>query len=185
MCSVRTGAGRLPGHVTTTTKPRGAGKAGHMPNGPASALAPFSAPVRSWFESAFETPTPAQVGGWAAIAAGHHTLIHAPTGSGKTLAAFLWCLDRLVRNPSPEPTRTAPGSVRILYVSPLKALTYDIERNLRAPLHGISLAAQRLGEPTPRISIASRTGDTPQEVRRELVKRPPDILVTTPESLYL
>ena len=148
-------------------------------------LAPFSPAVRAWFESAFERPTPAQSGGWAAIAAGHHTLIHAPTGSGKTLAAFLWCLDRLVRQPSPEPTRANPGTVRVLYVSPLKALTYDVERNLRAPLHGISLAANRLGEPEPRISIASRTGDTPQEDRRELAKRPPDILVTTPESLYL
>ncbi|MBI3752254.1 MAG: DEAD/DEAH box helicase [Chloroflexi bacterium] len=156
-----------------------------MSNGPASPLAPFSAPVRAWFESAFETPTPAQVGGWAAIAAGHHTLIHAPTGSGKTLAAFLWCLDRLARDPSPQPTRVAPGTVRILYVSPLKALTYDVERNLRAPLHGIGLAAQRLGEAAPRITIASRTGDTPQEARRELTRRPPDILVTTPESLYL
>ena len=148
-------------------------------------LAPFSPAVRAWFDSAFEAPTPAQAGGWAAIAAGQHTLIHAPTGSGKTLAAFLWCLDGLVRRPSPVPTRADPGTVRVLYVSPLKALTYDIERNLRAPLHGISLAAARLGEPEPRISIASRTGDTPQEDRRELARRPPDILVTTPESLYL
>jgi ATP-dependent Lhr-like helicase len=148
-------------------------------------LAPFSAPVRAWFESAFEAPTPAQVGGWASISTGRHTLIHAPTGSGKTLAAFLWCLDRLARDPSPPPSREAPGSVRVLYVSPLKALTYDVERNLRAPLHGIALAAQRLGEPEPRISIAGRTGDTPQEQRRELARRPPDILVTTPESLYL
>ena len=148
-------------------------------------LAPFSPAVRAWFESAFEAPTPAQVGGWASISTGRHTLIHAPTGSGKTLAAFLWCLDRLARDPSPPPSKTAPGSVRVLYVSPLKALTYDVERNLRAPLHGIGLAAQRLGEPEPRISIAGRTGDTPQEQRRELARRPPDILVTTPESLYL
>ena len=148
-------------------------------------LAPFSPAVRAWFESAFEAPTPAQVGGWASIASGRHTLIHAPTGSGKTLAAFLWCLDRLARNPSPPATPSAPGTVRVLYVSPLKALTYDVERNLRAPLHGIGLAAQRLGEPEPRISIAGRTGDTPQDQRRELARRPPDILVTTPESLYL
>ena len=134
---------------------------------------------------AFETPTPAQVGGWASISTGRHTLIHAPTGSGKTLAAFLWCLDRLARNPSPAAIAHDAGSVRVLYVSPLKALTYDVERNLRAPLHGIGLAAQRLGEPEPRISIAGRTGDTPQEQRRELARRPPDILVTTPESLYL
>src|SRR5829696_5888576 len=148
-------------------------------------LAPFAPAVRAWFESAFETPTPAQAGGWASISTGKHTLIHAPTGSGKTLAAFLWCLDRLSRHPSPPPSMTTPGSVRVLYVSPLKALTYDVERNLRAPLHGIALASQRLGEPEPRISIAGRTGDTPQEQRRELVRRPPDILVTTPESLYL
>ncbi|MBI2777237.1 MAG: DEAD/DEAH box helicase [Chloroflexi bacterium] len=148
-------------------------------------LAPFSAPVRAWFESAFEAPTPAQAGGWAAIAAGRHTLIHAPTGSGKTLAAFLWCLDRLARDPSPPPSRGTPGSIRVLYVSPLKALTNDVERNLRAPLHGIGLAAQRLGEVPPAISIASRTGDTPHDVRRQLARTPPDILVTTPESLYL
>ena len=151
----------------------------------ADPLAPFSPAVRAWFESAFEAPTPAQVGGWASISTGGHTLIHAPTGSGKTLAAFLWCLDRLARDPSPPPSRTNPGSVRVLYVSPLKALTYDVERNLRAPLHGIGLAAQRLGEAEPRISIAGRTGDTPADVRRELARRPPDILVTTPESLYL
>ena len=143
----------------------------------ADPLAPFSAPVRAWFEVAFEAPTPAQTGGWASIAAGNHTLIHAPTGSGKTLAAFLWCLDRLARHPTPPPQRDRPGSVRVLYVSPLKALTYDVERNLRAPLHGISLAAQRLGQDPPHISIASRTGDTPQDARRQLAKTPPDILV--------
>jgi ATP-dependent helicase Lhr and Lhr-like helicase len=171
--------------VTASTRPPRAERRQAAPEpGPAS-LEPFSPAVRAWFESAFERPTPAQSGGWATVAAGHHTLIHAPTGSGKTLAAFLWCLDRLVRSPSPEPTRSTPGSVRVLYVSPLKALTYDVERNLRAPLHGISLAARRLGEPEPRISIASRTGDTPREDRRELLRRPPDILVTTPESLYL
>ena len=152
---------------------------------PTDPLAPFAPAVRAWFEGAFEAPTPAQAGGWAAIAAGHHTLIHAPTGSGKTLAAFLWCLDRLARDPSPPSTRAEPGTVRVLYVSPLKALTYDIQRNLRAPLHGIALAAQQLGEAAPSISIASRTGDTPQEDRRRLAKSPPDILVTTPESLYL
>jgi len=172
--------------VTATTRPRSART--RAPTSPTSAdepLAPFAPAVRAWFESAFEAPTPAQVGGWASISTGRHTLIHAPTGSGKTLAAFLWCLDRLARDPSPPPSRTTPGSVRVLYVSPLKALTYDVERNLRAPLHGIALAAQRLGEPEPRISIAGRTGDTPQEQRRELARRPPDILVTTPESLYL
>ena len=151
----------------------------------ADPLAPFGPAVRAWFESTFEAPTPAQAGGWAAIASGRHTLIHAPTGSGKTLAAFLWCLDRLVERPSPPQTRAAPGTVRVLYISPLKALTYDVERNLRAPLAGIALAAQRLGFEPPRITIASRTGDTPADARRDLVRHPPDILVTTPESLYL
>ena len=112
------------------------------------ALGPFSAPVRAWFESAFESPTPAQRGGWAAIALGRHTLIHAPTGSGKTLAAFLWGLDRL----GPEPS----GRTRLVYVSPLKALSYDIERNLRAPLQGIGAS----------IAVGLRTGDTPQSERR-------------------
>ncbi|MEJ7749006.1 MAG: DEAD/DEAH box helicase [Candidatus Limnocylindrales bacterium] len=148
-------------------------------------LAPFSPAVRDWFEASFEAPTQAQAEGWAAIAAGQHTLIHAPTGSGKTLAAFLYCLDRLARHPSPAPTKVQPGRVRVLYISPLKALSYDVERNLRAPLTGIGLAARRLGEPEPRISVASRTGDTPSEDRREIARHPPDILITTPESLYL
>ncbi len=148
-------------------------------------LEAFSPAVRDWFAASFAEPTAAQVGGWAAIAAGRHTLIHAPTGSGKTLAAFLWCLDRLVRDPSPAPSREQPGAVRILYVSPLKALSYDIERNLRAPLAGIALAAGRRGEPVPAISVGLRTGDTPADERRNLARRPPDILITTPESLYL
>ncbi len=151
----------------------------------ADPLAPFSPAVRAWFEATFEAPTRAQAEGWAAISAGHHTLIHAPTGSGKTLAAFLWTLDRLAASPRPPRTREQPGTVRVLYISPLKALTYDVERNLRAPLAGIGLAAARLGEPTPDISVASRTGDTPAEDRRNLARRPPDILITTPESLYL
>ena len=152
---------------------------------PADPLAPFSAPVRAWFESSFEAPTEAQARGWEAIARGEHTLIHAPTGSGKTLAAFLFAIDRLAREPTPPPTRDHPGHVRVLYISPLKALTYDVERNLRAPLTGIGLAAQRQGDEPPRITVASRTGDTPQEDRREIARRPPDILITTPESLYL
>ncbi len=151
----------------------------------ADPLAPFSPSVRAWFESSFEAPTEAQTRGWEAIARGEHTLIHAPTGSGKTLAAFLYALDRLARDPSPAATRADPGHVRVLYISPLKALTYDVERNLRAPLTGIGLAAQRLGGEPPRITVASRTGDTPSEDRREIARRPPDILITTPESLYL
>jgi ATP-dependent Lhr-like helicase len=148
-------------------------------------LAPFGPAVRAWFAATFETPTEAQSRGWAAIARGDHTLIHAPTGSGKTLAAFLWCLDRIAREPTPTPERGATGTVRTLYISPLKALAYDVERNLRAPLAGIALAAQRLGLEPPRITIASRTGDTPADARRDIVRHPPDILVTTPESLYL
>ena len=118
-------------------------------------------------------------------ASGRHTLIHAPTGSGKTLAAFLWTLDRLAARPRPPAARARPGTVRVLYISPLKALTYDVERNLRAPLAGIALAAARLGAPVPDITVASRTGDTPAEDRRNIARRPPDILITTPESLYL
>ena len=135
-----------------------------------SPLEPFSEPVRRWFEASFEAPTPAQAAGWPAIASGAHTLICAPTGSGKTLASFLWGIDRLSR----DPERLGSG-VRIVYVSPLKALSYDIERNLRAPLQGI-------GAP---ISVALRTGDTPQSERRAMRREPPDILITTPESLYL
>jgi len=149
----------------------------------ADPLAPFSPAVREWFAATFEAPTRAQAEGWAAISQGQHTLIHAPTGSGKTLAAFLWMLDRLARDPRPHDA--TPGTVRVLYISPLKALAYDIERNLRAPLAGIALAAERLGEPRPEITLATRTGDTPQEDRRQLTRHPPDILVTTPESLYL
>ena len=143
-------------------------------------LAPFSPPTRAWFSEAFEGPTRAQELGWKAISGGRHALIHAPTGSGKTLAAFLWCLDRLMTEPRPA----RPG-VRVLYVSPLKALTYDVERNLRAPLAGIRRTAERLGTPVPEVTVASRTGDTPADARRQLTRTPPDILVTTPESLYL
>jgi ATP-dependent Lhr-like helicase len=135
-----------------------------------SPLEPFSEPVGRWFDASFEAPTPAQAAGWPAIASRGHTLICAPTGSGKTLAAFLWGIDKLSR----EPDLLGSG-VRIVYVSPLKALSYDIERNLRAPLQGI-------GAP---ISVALRTGDTPQSERRKMRREPPDILITTPESLYL
>ncbi len=145
-------------------------------------LAPFSAPTRAWFGEAFAEPTRAQVLGWAPISAGRHTLLHAPTGSGKTLAAFLWCLDRLFADPTP---RQRERRLRVLYVSPLKALTYDVERNLRAPLAGIRRTAERLGIDLPEVRVASRTGDTPADARRQLVKDPPEILVTTPESLYL
>src|SRR6478735_6861463 len=135
-----------------------------------SPLEPFSEPVKRWFQASFEAPTPAQAAGWPAIASGAHTLICAPTGSGKTLAAFLWGIDRLAH----EPERLGSG-VRIVYISPLKALSYDIERNLRAPLQGIGAE----------ISVGLRTGDTPQRDRQAMRRKPPDILVTTPESLYL
>jgi len=145
-------------------------------------LAVFAAPTRAWFAESFARPTRAQELGWKAISAGHHTLLHAPTGSGKTLAAFLWCLDRLFADGT---VRSRDRRLRVLYVSPLKALTYDVERNLAAPLAGIRRTAERLGLELPEVRVASRTGDTPADVRRRLAKEPPEILVTTPESLYL
>src|ERR687898_771548 len=134
-------------------------------------LSAFTPAVRDWFAGAFESPTPAQEQAWPAIATGDHVLISAPTGSGKTLAAFLWGLDRLAADPLPEGEKRT----RLVYVSPLKALAYDIERNLRAPLKGIG------GD----IDVAIRTGDTPQRERAAMRRKPPDVLVTTPESLYL
>ncbi len=147
---------------------------------PLDSLAPFGEATRTWFTETFAEPTAAQVRGWAAISAGSHTLIHAPTGSGKTLAAFLWCLDRLMTESAP-----ARKTVRVLYISPLKALAYDVERNLRAPLAGIRRTAERLDVAVPEVTVGSRTGDTPADARRALTRTPPDILVTTPESLYL
>ncbi|MHA6511292.1 DEAD/DEAH box helicase [Tessaracoccus sp. Z1128] len=138
----------------------------------------FSAPTRGWFEGVFAGPTAVQAEAWATIARGEHALVVAPTGSGKTLAAFLWALDRLASRP-----RT-PGTT-VVYVSPLKALGVDVERNLRAPLTGIRLTAERLGMPFPDISVGVRSGDTSSRERAALVRRPPDILITTPESLYL
>ena len=146
---------------------------------PDDVLARFSAATRAWFSSAFAAPTPAQDGAWRAIASGQHALVVAPTGSGKTLAAFLWAIDRLAAEP-----RRDPG-VRILYVSPLKALAVDVERNLRTPLAGIRGAAARLGLPPPAIEVGVRTGDTAAEERRRFAKHPPDVLITTPESLFL
>ncbi len=145
-------------------------------------LASFHEPTRAWFASSFAEPTDAQAQGWPAIAAGEHTLICAPTGSGKTLAAFLWCLDRLL---SAEPPADPRARLRVLYVSPLKALVHDVDRNLRSPLAGISLAAGRLGAAATEVRVGMRTGDTPAVERRAFGKKPPDILVTTPESLYL
>src|SRR5215211_559362 len=137
---------------------------------PVDPLAPFSSAVRTWFERTFDAPTPAQARGWPAIASGRHTLIQAPTGSGKTLAAFLWALDQ---------ARPSEGT-QVLYVSPLKALNYDVERNLRGPLAGL----QRAGDEQP-LRVAVRTGDTSPKERAQMLRTPPDILITTPESLFL
>ena len=145
----------------------------------------FTPATRRWFAQNFAAPTPAQARGWPLIAAGHHCLITAPTGSGKTLAAFLWAIDRLpAGGDGPAAGPRAPG-VQVLYVSPLKALVYDIERNLRAPLAGVARAAEHLGLAVapPRVDI--RTGDTPAKERARQLQEPAEILVTTPESLYL
>ena len=142
----------------------------------------FSVPTREWFAAAFAAPTAAQEGAWRAIGAGRHALVVAPTGSGKTLAAFLWSLDRLATVGKPA---DATRRCRVLYVSPLKALAVDVERNLRAPLTGIRHAATRLGLTPPDITVGMRTGDTPADERRAFSRTPPDILITTPESLFL
>jgi ATP-dependent helicase Lhr and Lhr-like helicase len=146
------------------------------------ALGRFSPAVRAWFTSAFPEPTAAQHDGWPPIADGRHTLICAPTGSGKTLAAFLWGIDRLVTQPRPE---DRARRTRILYLSPLRALAFDVEKNLRAPLAGIRLAAERLSLPFTEPIVGLRTGDTSAGDRQRLIRRPPDLLITTPESLYL
>lgn len=142
----------------------------------------FSEPTRAWFTGAFAEPTPAQLGAWDAVSGGQHALVVAPTGSGKTLAAFLWALDGLLTTDQPE---DPVERCRVLYVSPLKALAADVERNLRSPLVGIRQAATRLGRTLPEVAVGTRTGDTPPEERRSFARRPPDILITTPESLYL
>jgi ATP-dependent Lhr-like helicase len=142
-------------------------------------LSAFHPAVERWFRSAFDRPTSAQTQGWQEIAAGHHTLIEAPTGSGKTLAAFLWCLHDLLCRPPDT------AGVQVLYISPLKALNNDIQRNLQAPLAGIRAAAAELGLPMPDISVDVRTGDTPPALRQRQVRRPPEVFITTPESLYL
>ncbi|KUG59276.1 DEAD/DEAH box helicase [Serinicoccus chungangensis] len=176
------------------------------PPDPATVLGRFSAPTRAWFEASFAGPTAAQLGAWDAISRREHTLVVAPTGSGKTLSAFLWAIDRIVSGPrpgTPSPsggrTPTAEGSpsasgdapaeqrgrCRVLYVSPLKALAVDVERNLRSPLVGIGHAARRLGAAAPEVSVAVRSGDTPAAERRAFAKNGAEILITTPESLFL
>lgn len=155
----------------------------------------FSPATRQWFTGAFSAPTPAQTGAWTAISRGAHALVVAPTGSGKTLAAFLWALDgflqaagddaQLPLGDLPAPRQAAQRGTRVLYISPLKALGVDVERNLRAPLIGITQTARRLGLPAPQVTVGVRSGDTTAAERRQLLTRPPDILITTPESLFL
>ncbi|MGW9566254.1 ATP-dependent helicase [Rhodococcus hoagii] len=154
----------------------------------------FSAPTREWFDGAFPAPTAAQLGAWDSIATGSHTLVVAPTGSGKTLSAFLWALDRLAtaveagasdEKRAAEQRTTEQRTTKVLYISPLKALGVDVERNLRAPLVGITQTAKRLGFEPPEIRVGVRSGDTPTGERRKMIKTPPDILITTPESLFL
>ncbi|MQT02407.1 ATP-dependent helicase [Streptomyces jumonjinensis] len=147
-----------------------------------TALDSFSPATRSWFTGAFDAPTAAQEGAWRAIGEDSDVLVVAPTGSGKTLAAFLAALDRLASAPPPA---DAKKRCRVLYVSPLKALAVDVERNLRSPLTGIRQEAVRLGLPEPEVRVGIRSGDTPAAERRSLATRPPDILITTPESLFL
>jgi ATP-dependent Lhr-like helicase len=169
----------------------------------------FSPATRAWFEGAFDAPTAAQLGAWDAISRGEHTLVIAPTGSGKTLASFLWSIDRLMHDAEESnalsddsnsdvqseggPVREIRGPskgtpkhrTRVLYISPLKALGVDVERNLRSPLVGITQTAKRLGAEPPNVTVGVRSGDTPAGDRRSLLAHPPDILITTPESLFL
>jgi ATP-dependent helicase Lhr and Lhr-like helicase len=147
-----------------------------------TALDRFSAPTRAWFEASFASPTPAQEGAWDAIAAGKHALVVAPTGSGKTLSAFLHAIDRLLSTERPD---DRSRRTRVLYISPLKALGVDVERNLRAPLTGIRHTAERLEATVPDVTVGLRSGDTSPADRRKLGTTPPDILITTPESLFL
>ncbi|MEV6061826.1 ATP-dependent helicase [Nocardia asteroides] len=143
----------------------------------------FSPATAQWFDGAFPGPTSAQLGAWNAISAGQHTLVVAPTGSGKTLSAFLWAIDQLATRPPAEPD--GPRGTSVLYVSPLKALAVDVERNLRAPLVGVTQTAKRLGLDPPAITVGVRSGDTTPAQRRAMQRTPPDILITTPESLFL
>ena len=154
--------------------------------GPAAALNRFDPLVRDWFTAAFAEPTTAQAGAWDAIGKGDHTLVVAPTGSGKTLAAFLSAIDDLVgRGAAGESAGKASERCTVLYLSPLKALAVDVERNLRSPLTGVGAVAARRGISLPEITVAVRSGDTPSGDRRAFARDGADILITTPESLFL
>ncbi|WP_315386096.1 ATP-dependent helicase [uncultured Stenotrophomonas sp.] len=146
------------------------------------ALVPFAPATRDWFASAFAAPTPVQTAAWAAIGQRQHTLVIAPTGSGKTLAAFLHAIDQLYRQRLDDPS---PRRTRVLYISPIKALGADVQRNLQVPLLGVDAERERRGDPPVTLTVAVRTGDTPSAERARMVRRPPDILITTPESLFL
>jgi ATP-dependent Lhr-like helicase len=146
-----------------------------------AALAPFAPPTAAWFAATFAAPTPPQVQAWPAIARGEHVLLVAPTGSGKTLAAFLAALDRLLFGPRPAGAR----GTRVVYVSPIKALAVDVERNLMAPLAGIRAAAEAAGPAATPVTVAVRSGDTSARERRAIARGDADVLITTPESLYL
>src|SRR6187402_216070 len=177
--------GNIDDWAPSANSPRADGRRGddgRMASPRDAALARFSPATREWFAGAFAAPTAAQAGAWDAISSGRHALVVAPTGSGKTLSAFLWSLDRLATSPPPPNPKKR---TRVLYISPLKALGVDVERNLRSPLVGITQTAKRLGTEVPPISVGVRSGDTTSADRRLLLREPPDILITTPESLYL
>src|ERR1700753_2059718 len=169
---------------STKTKKKAAVKP-LAPSGPSAradeALALFHPITAQWFRAVFDSPTAPQIEGWPAIARGDSTLILSPTGSGKTLTAFLWCLDRLMFAPIPAKA----ARCRVLYVSPLKALAVDVERNLRGPLTGIRQASGARAIPPPDSSVAMRSADPPAYERRNSARTPPDILIPTPESLFL
>jgi ATP-dependent Lhr-like helicase len=168
----------------TRREARARGRAGAYTRGPVSPRDPlslFHPPTRRWFADAFGAPTAAQAAAWPEIAAGRSTLLLAPTGSGKTLAAFLAAIDRLMFAPEPAAERRC----RVIYVSPLKALAADVERNLQRPLAGIAAVAEQAGAAFRRPTIGVRSGDTTQAERAQLRRAPPDIYITTPESLYL
>lgn len=155
-------------------------------DGEVNVLDRFTPATQDWFRGAFAAPTAAQAGAWEAISAGKHALVVAPTGSGKTLSAFLWAIDSVFRERAAgDHAAEVRPRTRVLYISPLKALGVDVERNLRSPLVGIGQSARRLGLPATAVTVGVRSGDTTSGDRRKLVANPPDILITTPESLYL